>query len=43
MHSKAAYALAHPVFNPETQIRPGHTTLVERLISAGLTVNNGME
>ena len=41
--SKAEFALAHPVYNPETQILPGHTTLVDRLVSAGLTVNIGME
>lgn len=41
--SKAAFALAHPVFDPEKQILAQHTTLVERNISACLTVNIGME
>lgn len=43
MNAKATYALAHPVFNPETQILPGHYSMPERLISACLTVNIGME
>lgn len=41
--SKAAFALAHPVFDPERQILPGHTTIVDRNVSACLTVNIGME
>lgn len=41
--NKAEFALAHPVFNPEAHIRPGHTTLIDRVISACLTVNIGME
>ena len=41
--SKAAFALAHPVFDPDTQILSGHTTFVDRLVSACLTVNIGME
>ena len=43
MSKKAVFALAHPVFNPETQILPAHTTAVDRLASACLTVNIGME
>jgi hypothetical protein len=43
MNRQAAFALAHPVYNPETQILPGHHWKPERLISAGLTVNVGME
>lgn len=43
MHSKATFALSHPVYDPERQIVPGHTTLVARGVSAGLTVNIGME
>lgn len=43
MFSRAEFALAHPVFDPERDMRPEHTTLVERNISAGLTVNIGME
>lgn len=41
--NKAEFALAHPVFDPGKQILPQHTTLVERGISACLTVNIGME
>lgn len=41
--AKAMYALAHPVFDPDAHITAGHTTMVERLVSAGLTVNIGME
>jgi hypothetical protein len=43
MNQKATFALAHPVFDPEKQILPGHTTLVSRLVSACLTINIGME
>lgn len=43
MHRQVAYALAHPVFNPERQIVKDHFWLAERLVSAGLTVNIGME
>lgn len=43
MNSHVAFALAHPVFDPETQIIAGHWWLAERLISACLTVNIGME
>ena len=39
----ALYALAHPVFDPLKQITPGHFWLVSPTISAGLTVNIGME
>jgi hypothetical protein len=39
----ASFALAHPVFNPDEQILPGHHWEVERGITAGLTVNIGME
>ena len=41
MHRQAVHALAHPVFNPETQIK-GHHWEIGR-ITAGLTVNIGME
>ena len=37
------YALAHPVFDPETQITPGHFWFPEPKISVGLTLNIGME
>lgn len=43
MNTHTAFALAHPVFNPATQIVPGHYWVAERLISACLTVNIGME
>jgi hypothetical protein len=43
MHKQATWALAHPVFDPERQIVSGHFWLAERLVSAGLTVNIGME
>ena len=43
MRSQIEFALAHPVFDPETQILPGHFWLATTDISAGLTVNIGME
>lgn len=43
MNQHVAFALAHPVFDPQRQIVPGHFWLPERLVSAGLTVNIGME
>ena len=43
MNNQAAFALAHPVFNPETQIVGGHRWRVEPTVSACLTVNIGME
>lgn len=43
MHKQVAYALAYPVFDPERQIVKGHFWLAEPRISAGLTVNIGME
>jgi hypothetical protein len=43
MRSQIEFALAHPVFDPETQIVPGHFWPVERNITAGLTINLGME
>jgi hypothetical protein len=43
MNSHVAFALAHPVFNPETQIVSGHFWFYERLVSAILTCNIGME
>lgn len=39
----AQFALAHPVYDPDTQILRGHHNHVERLVSAGLTVNIGQE
>ncbi len=42
MHKHAAFALAHPVFDPVTQILSGHRFAVGR-ISAVLTANIGME
>jgi hypothetical protein len=43
MNRNVAFALAHPVFDPHTQIRKGHFWLVNKEISAGLTVNIGLE
>ena len=43
MHMQAAFALAHPVFDPERQIIDGHSWRAERDITACLTVNIGME
>jgi hypothetical protein len=37
------FALAHPVFDPITQITAGHYWVVQRLVTACLTVNIGME
>ena len=37
------YALAHPLFDPDTQIIPGHFWLVDQTLSVGLTCNIGME
>lgn len=42
MNSHITYALAHPVFDPLTQITPGHYWLVGR-IGVCLTANIGME
>ena len=43
MNRRAAYALAHPVFDPDTQIGPDHGWLAGPRLSAMLTVNIGME
>lgn len=43
MHTQAAFALGHPVFDPERQIIAGHYWREERAVSACLTVNIGME
>ena len=43
MHKQALYALAHPVFDPETQITPSHFWRPEPGINAGLTCNIGIE
>ena len=37
------YALAHPVFDPDTQITPDHFWLIDPKMSVGLTCNIGME
>jgi hypothetical protein len=42
LNSHIAYALAHPVFDPERQINSGHGWRLGR-ISVMLTVNIGME
>jgi hypothetical protein len=38
-----AFALANPVFDPMTEIVAGHFWLVADDMSAGLTVNLGLE
>lgn len=43
MHRQAIYALATPVFDPDRQIMPEHFWAPQRRITAGLTVNIGME
>ena len=43
MKSQVEFALAHPVFDPERQNVAGHFWHADRDISAGLTVNIGME
>ena len=43
MKSQIEFALAHPVFDPMTQILPGHFWKSGRLIAAGLTCNIGLE
>lgn len=44
MRSQIAFALAHPVYDPMTQIVPGHYWWVTPgRLSACLTVNIGME
>jgi len=43
MNEHVEIALAAPVFDPERQITQKFFWLVERVITAGLTVNIGME
>jgi hypothetical protein len=43
MHPQVNVALAAPVFDPERQITQQFFWFPERLISAGLTCNIGME
>jgi hypothetical protein len=43
MNAHVLFALAHPVFNPETEILPGHHWVVAPLVTAGLTLNIGYE
>jgi len=43
MNQHALYALAHPTFDPETQITAGNYWIAAPGISACLTVNIGME
>lgn len=43
IHPQARFALANPVFDPARQIVRGHFWLASATISAGLTVNIGME
>jgi len=43
MRSQVEFALAHPVYDPETQIVRGHYWRADRDVSAALTVNIGQE
>lgn len=43
MQRYAAYALAHPVFDPERQLGSDFHWSPERLVTAGLSCNIGME
>lgn len=43
MHRQVQIALADPVFDPDRQITARFFWMAERLISAGLTCNIGME
>jgi len=43
MRSQIEFALAHPVFDPRTQIVSGHYWRAGDTVSACLTVNIGME
>lgn len=42
MKSQIAFALAHPVYDPMTQILPGHFWRASDDISAALTANIGL-
>jgi hypothetical protein len=43
MHKQAHHALAHPTFDPETQITSSNFWIAAPGVSACLTVNIGME
>jgi hypothetical protein len=43
MNAQIEFVLAHPVFDPTTQIVTGHYWRVEGDVSGCLTVNIGME
>jgi hypothetical protein len=43
MHAHVEFALLHPVFDPVKQIVAGHFWRADRDVSAGLTVNIGLE
>jgi hypothetical protein len=43
MNNHVAFALAHPVFDPTKQILKDHSWMLADDVSAGLTVNIGME
>jgi len=43
MRSQIEFALAHPVYDPQTQIVRGHYWVAGDWVSACLTVNIGME
>ena len=42
MKSQIEFALAHPIFDPESQFEPGHYWVAAPDMSACLTVNIGM-
>jgi hypothetical protein len=43
MDNHARFALAHPIYDPPRDVRPGHYWQAEREVSAGLTCNIGEE
>lgn len=43
MHRQALYALGTPVYDPDKEINTRHFWEPQRWITAGLTVNIGME
>jgi hypothetical protein len=43
MNAHTAFALAHPVFDPDRDIMVGHYWQADRRVSACLTCNIGME
>ena len=43
MHKQMTFALAHPVFDPDRQMLRGHSWIADKMVTAMLTVNIGME